>query len=216
MLKSRRLLLLVVLAVGLVTSLYLGITIIPGLLPVPNDQITLAQRGVSENATWEPVVRRIGGVEMVLVPSGCFEMGSTDSQLRDAVESCNTYYGVFGCQEDLSIEQPAHEVCITEPYWIDRTPVTNRQVRSYPAKDELLPGYREPSFPRGSVTWRQASEICAWRGGVLPTEAEWEFAARGPDAFGLSLWGHLRNQPVSLSRRSALCLWARNRKAPHG
>lgn len=172
------------LLVVLVTAgMLLGIRLIPKLLPVSEQQLHLAQQGVSENGAWEPVIRRIDGIDMVLVPSGCFMMGSTDEQLQEALESCNAYYGVFGCQEDFSNEQPTHQVCLTKPFWIDLTAVTNRQIRSYPGKVELLPGYNDASYPRGSVSWQEAKDICTWRGGRIPTEAEWEFAARGPDTW---------------------------------
>ena len=49
------------------------------------------------------MIRYFNGVEMVLVPAGCFAMGYE-----------------FGFDE----EKPAHEVCLDRPYWIDRTEVT--------------------------------------------------------------------------------------------
>ena len=67
----------------------------------------VAFAGVSSNVDWEaysPYVRQFSDIEMVLVPAGCFLMGSEDGEAD---------------------ERPEHEVCIDEPYWIDRTEVTH-------------------------------------------------------------------------------------------
>ena len=166
----------------LIGGLLAIVPFLPGLLPVPEAQSALALGGVTQNANWEPVIRRIAGFNMALVPSGCFTMGSTDEQLEEALNSCNRYYGAFGCQQSFESEQPAHEVCLTKPFWIDVTAVTNRQYGSSSSlKSETSP-YRGPNWPRESVTWQEAVDFCAQRGARLPTEAEWEYAARGPDA----------------------------------
>jgi len=102
---------------------------------------------------WEPVIEEFDGVEMVLVPAGCFYMGSNVN----------------------SIEQPIHEICFDEPFWIDRYEVTNEQYESTGCED--YPS--EPEQPRNCVTWFDAQAHCEARGGTLPTEAQWEYAARG-------------------------------------
>ena len=114
------------------------------------------------NTAWSPVVQTINGVEMVLVPPGCFTMGNEGGR-RD--------------------EQPEHEICFDKAYWIDRYEVTNSQYGS----DGVFPGELRP---RDNLTWFEARDFCASRGARLPTEAEWEYAARGPDSL-IYPWGDL-------------------------
>ncbi|MBK8026130.1 MAG: SUMF1/EgtB/PvdO family nonheme iron enzyme [Chloroflexi bacterium] len=113
------------------------------------------------NADWTPQSATISGVEMVLVPPGCFMMGSDEGR-RD--------------------ERPAHEICFEHAYWIDKYEVTNAVYGS--------PGnFQGDDRPRENLLWSEARDHCASRGARLPTEAEWEYAARGPD--GLTYpWGN--------------------------
>ncbi len=179
------LLLFLVISAGLLLSL----RVIPRYLPLTGTERRLAVQGVSTNADWTPIVRRVNGLDMLLVPAGCFQMGATDSQLQEALASCETYYGVYGCQHSFENEQPTHQVCITKPFWIGQTAVTNRQYGSSSHQNigSIIP---EPDWPRESVTWQQAADFCQERGARLPTEAEWEYAARGPDAL-IYPWGNI-------------------------
>jgi len=116
---------------------------------------------VVHNHDWTPVVQTIKGYEMVEVPPGCFQMGAEDGR-RD--------------------ERPVNQVCLKSSFGLDRNAITNAQYGSA----GVYPG---PKQPHTNVTWFEAGDFCKNRGARLPTEAEWEYAARGPDGL-VYPWGN--------------------------
>jgi len=133
----------------------------------------------------ETKLSSIDGMERVYIPAGKFDMGSESGDLDEA---------------------PIHTVSL-DGYWLDRTEVTNEMfVRFLNAegnkqeggttwldpmdpfvwvleKDgvwQTLPG--KENYPIVNVSWYGAKAYCAWAGRDLPTEAQWEYAAKGTDS----------------------------------
>jgi formylglycine-generating enzyme required for sulfatase activity len=125
------------------------------------------------------------GMELAYIPHGQFLIGSLDSD-----------------PQSWLMEKPQHRVELSG-YWMDKTEITNAmyakciQSGACPAKKMRIANTRESYFgdakfdnyPVIYVTWEEAQTYCAWAGRKLPTEAQWEAAARGSDG-RLYPWGN--------------------------
>ncbi|MCD6356247.1 MAG: formylglycine-generating enzyme family protein [Anaerolineaceae bacterium] len=142
-------------------------------------------------------VSPIDGMVMLYVPAGEYEMG---------------YAG------GIDTEKPVHTVYI-DAFWIDQTEVTNEkyimcvkagvcthpkqgahlELRDSSATREFYYGSEEyANYPAIYVNYSQAVEYCRWAGRRLPTEAEWEKAARGTDG-RIYPWGNEEPSPALLN-----------------
>lgn len=138
------------------------------------------------------------GVSMVLVPAGDFIMGS-DIGLED--------------------EKPVHTVYL-DAFYIDKYEVTNVIYKACVDAGACRPPigvdsltrrhyYDDPeyaNFPVGKVNWDMARTYCEWRGGRLPTEAEWEKAARGTDG-RIYPWGGTDLKDITCEHAAAVGLY---------
>ncbi len=143
----------------------------------------------------------------VHLPGGTFEMGSTPLEMERALQLCEKELYRTHCRLTISplilAEGHAHEVMLRD-FWLDRTEVTVTSYRrcvaarvcTAPFFDEGDVEFDQPSFPVTHVSVDDARTYCAYRGGRLPTEAEWEFAARG-NAHRIFPWGNVYNPKLS-------------------
>ncbi|MEO8185165.1 MAG: SUMF1/EgtB/PvdO family nonheme iron enzyme, partial [Deltaproteobacteria bacterium] len=127
--------------------------------------------GSGKTEASEPWVEPQTGLRWRWVPGGEFGMGA----------------------EDLTHARPVHAVRVS-PFWLAETPVTNDQYRRFllatghpPSRLSDERRFNAPVQPVVGVSWHDAAAYCVWaseelgREVKLPSEAEWEFAARGPE-----------------------------------
>jgi formylglycine-generating enzyme required for sulfatase activity len=133
------------------------------------------------------------GMTLVFVPAGEFTMGSDDGN---------------------SDEQPVHTVAL-DAFWIDQTEVTNAMyakcvdanqcnapsnTSSY-TRSEYFGNPEFDNYPVIHVSWNDANAYCSWADRRLPTEAEWEKAARGENG-NLYPWGNIDPKNTLLNYNS--------------
>jgi formylglycine-generating enzyme required for sulfatase activity len=84
-------------------------------------------------------------------------------------------------ENDRGYDEPQHEVTITRGFWLGETPVTQAQ---YYALTGLSPSYfKGDTRPVDTVSWNECTAAAQKLGARLPTEAEWEYAARGGEDY---------------------------------
>jgi len=139
----------------------------PTLTPTPSDTPIPA---VTTNKQWMPQIKVFNDVPMVLVPPGCFTMGSSD--IKDA---------------------PLNKFCFDTPFWLDEFLVTQSQFKAFKGQAANNSFFGGNQRPVDSITWVEARTYCEQnRSGRLPTEVEYEYAARGPDNLVFP-WGNTFN-----------------------
>ena len=137
---------------------------------VTNTNIPMATVNLSTPTLMESISEFVSSKDKmtsILIPAGAFIMGSNNG---------------------YADEQPMHQVALND-YWIDKTEITNYMyglcVQSGqcapPSNTKYFSENEYADYPVVFVTWSSADTYCSWAGRRLPTEAEWEKAARGTD-----------------------------------
>ncbi len=181
----------------------------------------------SPPATAAPANQRIqtlpGGIAVpqVLVPAGAFMMGADDEEADsdedpvhevrldafwlDAVEVTNGQYAAFAADTGYMTTDELDGIGYTIA-GSEFDDVRGANWRHPLGPDSDIVG--QDNYPVTLVSYDDARAYCAWAGGRLPTEAEWEYAARGPSA-PLYPWGDVfSEQRVNACDRNCPMRWA--------
>ena len=183
-------------------------------------------------------VRPKDNVRMVYVPGGTFLMGSTEDDIDNAILDCVKDVDGFDCDDSYYQDEfPPHTVTLSA-FWLDKFEVTNEKFSVFlnenPSGNQEEEGSpllhidsefasieevdsrfqvkaEKGEHPVIAVSWYGASAYCQWAGGQLPTEAQWEYAARGENNL-IYPWGNEFNSGNESSLSPAnhcdsLCLY---------
>ena len=154
----------------------------PQAVPQPTRAATREPTRVAPPREGEVRTNPRDGLEYVWIPAGTFEQGCAPADAE--------------CEPD---ERPRHRVGLERGFRLGKVEVTVAAYGRYarasrtamPEAPPFNPDWGARNHPIVNVTWYDATAFCTWAGGRLPTEAQWERAARGGHHGLTYTWGHL-------------------------
>ncbi len=165
----------------------------------------------AEHASGAVIELRASPSGTVLLPASTFVMGSDIAEITLAALQCQREpWGRLGDEDDrfcelkhFATEIGEHKVTLSA-FTIDRTEVTvlafdrcvGAGVCNPPGFRRGDPRFDRANFPVTMVSWSDGADYCRWVGGALPTEAQWEYAARGIEQRRYP-WGNVWNGSIA-------------------
>ncbi len=134
--------------------------------------------------------------EMVLLSGGTFWMGLSEKE-AEKMNQLGRKDGIRNARQIMEVEMPRHKVTL-KAFYIDKYEVTNQEFAAFVNETGYRPQANWVKYntkgredhPVVALTWYDANAYAKWAGKRLPTEAEWEFAARGVSEQTLFPWGN--------------------------